>query len=187
MRERFFEEQFVDPTTGKLNSKSRAVREFFQKINVPAKIQTQTIGTHAQRVAVDASKVTAGSTFIESDRGGLVYRAQNGVWTYHAGVFQVLQQNLPTDLKPSDVGTLVYVTDYAHLLQWSVRPDLPTGYGWNWGPGDSQSGFITAFVNAPPDNGWQLCDGSANVPQLQSDGSFQFVNVPNTPGSYFRQ
>jgi hypothetical protein len=38
-----------------------------------------------------------------------------------------------------------------------------------------------------PGAGWQLCDGSTNIPNLNGDGTLSFADVPTTPGSYYRQ
>lgn len=175
--QRIFEDPLVDPKTGHL--KSWAWKQFFQKVGAPVNVPTQTVGTHAERLKLEASKVVASSIFVESDRG-LYYIAQNSVWRFLGGVMQVTQANLPKDLTASDVGVLVTVTDYNHSLQW-------TGTGWTWGPGDAHSGYVVAFVNAPPDDGWAPADGSAGVSQLLSDGTVDSVTVPNVAGSYFRQ
>lgn len=108
------------------------------------------------------------------------YVSNAGNWQYLTGVMQVDQADIPADLGANDKGFLVNVTDYQHSLYWD-------GTGWNWGPGESGSGYIVAFPSAPvPGIGWQVCDGS-NVAQMQSDGTLVAVTVPMTPGSYFRQ
>lgn len=142
-------------------------------------------GTHAQRVSgsILASAYPSGSIYYETDRK-LWYVAINATWTYLAGIYAVTQSNIPQtgDIGTGDTGLLVYVSDYAHLLQWN-------GAAFSWAPGEQGSGFISAFVSAPsPADGWALCDGS-NVIQMLSDGTLNssFVALPNTPGSYFRQ
>lgn len=191
--ERLFQEQWVDPKTGRFNSQSRPVREAFQKINLLAQSPVLISGTHADRLKVDASQVVAGSVFAETDRG-LQYSAQNGVWTYLSGVWQIVQQNLPVFAKDgsgnsfsaSDVGSLVSVTDYAHVLQWAANPQVAGGYSFVWGPGDPRSGYIAQFVSGPDDpTGWQVCDGSTDVGQLQSDGGVIGVDVPNIDAQHF--
>jgi hypothetical protein len=175
--EQLFSTPLVDPDSGIVMSWSW--KQFFQKFMVPAKIQTLTANTHATRGNLAGSSVVPGSIFYETDRT-LYYVAQGGAWRYLAGVFQVPQTGLPTDLGPNDAGVLVNVTDFSHWLEWN-------GTGWQWGPGDSQSGFSVPFVVDPPDNGWQACDGSSGIPQLASDGTLNFVTVPNVAGSFFRQ
>lgn len=135
--------------------------------------------THSGRTNVQASQYANGSIFYETDRQ-VVYIAISGVWTYLTGVYSATQVQIPTDLGTSDAGFEMDVADYGHGLVWS-------GSSWSWAAGDSGSGYVVAFVSAPPVVGYAPCDGSANVLALQSDGSLQPFTVPNTPGSYFRQ
>jgi len=85
------------------------------------------------------------------------------------------QGNLSTlagTLGPGNTGQLVYVSDYNHMLRWN-------GTGFEWGPGENGSGYITPFLVDPsPTTGWQVCDGSATT-QLNSDGTISPVVVPN--------
>lgn len=137
-------------------------------------------GTHAQRLATPATSYNPGSFFFETDRL-LLYIAIGGQWYYALGVYSVFQDALPTDLIGNDIGLRVNVKDYAHELNW-------TGTQWQWAPSDAGSGFVLPFQNPPnPGTGWQLCDGSANIPNLNGDGSLSFTTVPSTPGSYYRQ
>lgn len=173
--QRFFDQAIVDPKTGKV---TREAAEYFTKLS-QQKVPTTFVGTHFQRIAAIASAFVDGSVFNESDRG-VLYELVNGVWTFYGNPQQTTQDSLPLDLTATDKGYLVSVTDFNHTLQW-------TGSAWSWFPSDPHSGWIAAFVNAPLDAGWQVCDGSVNVPQLLSDGTLVYVTVPNTPGSYFRQ
>lgn len=93
------------------------------------------------------------------------------------------QANLSTlagTLGPANAGQLVYVTDYNHLLRWD-------GAGFQWGPGENGSGYISAFLNDPsPTTGWQLCNGS-NTTKLNFDGTVTAVTVPDyTTASYLK-
>jgi len=154
-------------------------KQFFQKLGTPAQIQIFSSGTHAARLNLAPSSLVPGSIFFETDRN--LYYVANTVWRYDGGIMAVTQANLPTDLQAEDAGVLAFVTDYAHLLQW-------TGSGWTWGPGEQGSDMILTFLNGPsPGTGWQACDGSPNVGVLQSDGTLNFVIVPSTPGSWYRQ
>lgn len=85
------------------------------------------------------------------------------------------QANLSTlagTLGPDNTGQLVYVTDYNHMLRWN-------GTGFEWGPGENGSGYISAFLNDPsPTTGWQVCNGAVTT-KLNSDGSVSPVTVPN--------
>lgn len=160
----------------------RAWRELLTKV-ANQKIPSTFVGTHAQRIAAQNSAFIAGSIFQESDRG-VLYQSVGGVWLFIGNPQNTTQDSLPTDLTATDVGYLVKVIDFNHVLQWTFANGVG---GWVWGPGDPHSGWIAAFVNPPLDAGWQACDGSVNVPQLLSDGTLAYVTVPNTPGSYFRQ
>lgn len=91
----------------------------------------------------------------------------------------VTQATLPTNLTPNQKGFLVEVSDYGHTLRWN-------GTGWEWGPGDSGSGYVSGFLEAPTAPGWKLCDGST-VPRLNSDGTTTNVTLPNyTTASYLK-
>lgn len=93
-----------------------------------------------------------GSTIVDSTQGNL---------STLAGTFT-----------PANSGQLVYVTDYNHVLRWN-------GTGFEWGPGENGSGYITPFLNDPsPVTGWQLCNGTATT-KLNSDGTTSPVVVPN--------
>ena len=94
----------------------------------------------------------SGSTIVDSSQGNL-------------GI-------LAGSLGPGNTGQLVYVTDYNHMLRWN-------GSGFEWGPGENGSGYISAFLNDPsPTTGWQVCNG-ALTSKLNSDGSISAVTVPN--------
>lgn len=136
-------------------------------------------GTHAARLAALASSYVDGSIFQETDRG-LVYLAIKGAWVYVFGTMLATQNALPTDLGPNDGTLLLFVTDFAHLLQWN-------GSGWQWAPGELGSDMIVQFLSGPNTVGWQACDGSAGVSSLQPDGTLAFVTVPSIAGSWYRQ
>lgn len=91
----------------------------------------------------------------------------------------VTQATLPTNLTVNQKGFIVEVSDYAHTLRW-------TGSGWEWGPGDSGSGYLAPFLAAPAQAGWKLCDGST-VKQLNGDGSLSDVTLPDyTTAAYLK-
>lgn len=176
--QRLLQTPFVDPKTGILTS--FAVTNFISRLLTPAKIPQLLLQTHAQRLATSAGKYPGGSLVFETDRS-VYYLAQSNSWVYAFGIMQVVQLTLPGDLGAADTGFLALVADFMHLLQW-------TGQNWAWGPAEDGSGYISPFVNPPnPGTGWHACDGSANVPTLNPDGSTTPVNIPNTPGSFYRQ
>lgn len=176
--QRLLETPLVNPQTGHVQDWTW--KQFFQKLATPVQVQNLTTGTHAQRLVMDVGSLVPGSMFFETDRT-LYYIAHSGRWSYSSGMMQVLRKNLPTDLQLTDAGVLAYITDFFHILRW-------IGNGWNWGPGEAQSGFVASFAIAPPENsGWVAADGSDNVPVLNGDGTVDFVTVPNVSGSYFRQ
>ena len=90
---------------------------------------------------------------------------------------QSTQANLATlaaTLGPSNVGLLVWVTDYNHVLEW-------TGTAYQWGPGENGSAFFQGFAVAPSGNGWHVCNG-AFVNYLKSDGTLGGAVLPNIYG-----
>lgn len=82
---------------------------------------------------------------------------------------------LTASLGNADMGLLVDVTDFGHILRW-------TGSAWTWGPGEGGSGFFVGFAVAPTGSGWHVCDGSV-VSYLKADGTTGTVTLPNTAGS----
>lgn len=92
------------------------------------------------------------------------------------------QANLATlagTLGTVNAGLLVWVTDYAHMLQWD-------GAAFQRGPGDTEhSDTFHDFGAAPTDTGWHICDGTAAVSFLKYDGTLGSRNLPNyTTGAY---
>lgn len=69
------------------------------------------------------------------------------------------------------------VYDYAHQLQFS-------GGAYAWGTHDQGGGYIQGFAFAPLVAGWQLCNGTANVKYLKSDGTTGTINLPNLVGHF---
>jgi len=175
--ERLLQTPMVDPQSGIVTS--LPWKTLFSRMAQPVQVPTLTQDTHANRLNFAASKVVAGSIFYETDRS-VYYIAVGGQWIYGGGMSPVFQVTIPSDLTASDAGFLADVQDYGHLLRWD-------GKMWGWGPGDAQSGYSVAFVNAPKDPLWHLCDGSTNVPYLRADGGLSYATLPSTAGSYFRQ
>lgn len=164
--------------TGKLVS--REWLKFFQQGALASAVPAFITDTHANRAAIPASNYASGSIYFETDRQ-IAYIAVSGTWFYFVGTLQANQADLPTDLGIDDTNLLVNVTDYAHLLIW-------TGTGWTWAPGEEGSDFMLLFLTGPaPVTGWRVCDGSANIPKLNFDGTLSFVTVPTTANSWYRQ
>jgi len=138
-------------------------------------------GTNAQRGSTNAAIYPDGTIYYESDRK-VFYIIIGKVFRYLAGEFQCQQFQIPTNLGVNDAGFIANVTDYQHVLLWD-------GSQFNWGPGDSGSGYVVSFpVGDPvPGTGWQACDGSVNVGLLQSDGNLNFVTAPLLANSFLRQ
>lgn len=155
-------------------------------------------GTHAQRLAAPTSAFADAAMWYETDRT-VWYQFQAGIvsagsWVWIAGTFSCVQANLPTDLSTNDVGFLVSVTDYNHVLAWS-------GSAWTAGFGWDTPGYIRGFqVDPSPTTGWKLCDGNGDdgsaigvahpVTYLKSDGTLGSITsatvapcVPNLVGS----
>lgn len=143
-------------------------------------------GTHAERADplargyLKPGFLPDGSIFVETDRGNVRYQVRAGAWVYLSGFYARTQSQLSAlaaTLGTADAGLLVEVTDYRHVLKWS-------GSAWGWGPGDTGSGMIQPFsIDPNPTTGWQLCDGTANVPYLKSDGTTATFSTPNLAAS----
>ena len=107
------------------------------------------------------------------------YISDGAHWDWIAGEYGRTQTQiaaLGATLGASDVGALVDVTDYRHVLQWN-------GAGWNFFDPSDGPGSITGFLVDPsPAVGWHLCDGTAAVPYLKSDGTLGTLNLPNLVG-----
>lgn len=133
--------------------------------------------THANRATYTASAYR-GAFYFENDTG-VTYLASGSSWVYVTGAYKLNQASLAAyaaTLGVNDVGTRVWVTDYAHELQW-------TGAAWQRGPGDPEhSDTFQFFGAAPADTGWHACDGSAAVNFLKYDGSLGTRNLPNIVG-----
>lgn len=104
------------------------------------------------------------------------YSTATTTWAYVSGIVSRQQANLATlaaFLGPADTGLLVDVTDYAHVLRW-------TGTGWAYADPTDPAGRVEMFLVDPnPSIGWQLCDGTANVKYLKSDGTTATYNMPD--------
>lgn len=73
-------------------------------------------------------------------------------------------------------GDFVWVSDFAHILQWS-------GSSWSRGAGDLEhSDTFHDFGAAPSDTGWHACDGGT-VTYLQYNGTLGTRVLPNTAGT----
>lgn len=82
-------------------------------------------------------------------------------------------------LGPADAGFLGFVTDYGHFVKWD-------GAVWSFAPGDVGNGFRRDFAIVPQEPGWQLMDGSLNVPYLVVGGAAlttALLNMPNLTGN----
>ena len=97
-------------------------------------------------------------------------------WSYIAGTVARTQANLAAlaaMLGGADTGLLADVTDFAHILKWS-------GSAWAYADPSDPAGRIEAFLVDPsPTTGWHLCDGTANVPYLKTDGTTGTQTLPD--------
>lgn len=135
-------------------------------------------GTHAQRLASFGPTAYPGALFYETDRLSL-YASNGSFWTLVAGRFNVAQANIASlGLGAGDNGMLVYVTDFAHLLQWN-------GTAFGYADGDMPGRIQGFLVDPPNNNGWAFCDGS-NTTYLQANGTVSGnVTLPNFSGAAF--
>lgn len=102
------------------------------------------------------------------------------LWVYQDGMLNRTQAQLAglaTLLSTVHTGLLVYVTDYAHMLQW-------TGTAWQRGPGDMEhSDTFHDFGAAPSDTGWHALDGSTQS-FLKYDGTLGSRVLPASTVAY---
>lgn len=146
---------------------SRYVKTEDLKNLIPA---TVTAGALSIRFDTFANRGGANSNpytlFAASDRNYVLLGSDGENWHYIAGVQDRTQAQLAAlaaTLGSYDVGYLVNVTDYCHVLRW-------TGSAWEWGPGEVPGGYVAYFLSAPTSNGWVLVNGSATT-ILKSDGT----------------
>lgn len=142
--------------------------------------------THANRVAnYPAAAFPPASLFYETDRT-VWYQVQIvssvNAWVYVGGTSRATQSqlvalaaSLAADSASYHQAFPVYVTDYAHQLQW-------IGAAWAWGPNEDGSGDMRLFEIDPTGTGWHLYDGST-VDYLKSDGTLGSVTLPNLASS----
>lgn len=108
--------------------------------------------SNAQRQALDVSVYPQGSLVYVIDRQ-VTYVLIGADWIYASGYMRDIRTNAPTDLRPTDAGFLMYLTDFHHLVEWN-------GTMWQFGPGDNGNGYFQDFASLPsPIEGWTLCDG----------------------------
>lgn len=103
-----------------------------------------------------------------------IYEILSSLWST-ALLTESTQANLAAlagTLDAADTGMLTWISDYAHMLEW-------TGTGWRRGPGDlDHSDTFADFGTAPTDTGWHACDGST-VSFLKYDGTLGSRVLPN--------
>jgi hypothetical protein len=90
-------------------------------------------------VSIDSGWVIGGT----SDTGTLYVH-----WTVGGG-----SSSIPTDLGLNDVGFLLFVADYNHLLRWN-------GMAWEFAPGDNGNGYVVQAAALPAPYGWVLSSGA---------------------------
>jgi hypothetical protein len=90
--------------------------------------------------------------------------------------------SMPTTLGLDDVGVLVAVPGYDHVVRWD-------GAAWQFAPGDHDFGMLAQFFSPPPPGAWALCDGTATT--VLGVGGPTLLEVatglPFSPGSYLRR
>lgn len=143
--------------------------------------------TAAKSVRIGAFSSRAGAfafpfTFFEANDWNFVGWVSDGNnWLYAYGIYKRTQSQLSalaSLLGSNDMGFLVNVTDFSHILQWS-------GSAWQWGPGELGSNYFAVAPSAPTGGTWQLCDGTATT-YLKSDGTTGSYTTKNLTGHYFK-
>jgi hypothetical protein len=94
-------------------------RQFLWSQSAWIEVTAAQYGIHSARPA--PASITQGSLYIESDRGGVIYQNQAGVWKYLAGtMFGTLSPDQrPTDLGVNDAGFNFRATDQQRQFLWS--------------------------------------------------------------------
>jgi hypothetical protein len=144
------------------------------------------VGTHAARVMLDPTKLSAGTPYFEQDRGVTYIVAYDGgsaqnQWRYQSGVYRDVLAVMSsggslTALTLYDKGYRFDASDVVHAFEWD-------GFLWHFEPGDD-SGYVVLGTATPPPNGlWYAANGSSyNV--VQPNGSLAVVVSPVTAGIY---
>lgn len=138
------------------------------------------IGLYADRGPAWAFRYTI---FEASDRNYVAWASDGANWIYAYGIHSRTQSQLSAlaaTLGTNDVGYLVWVTDFGHLLRW-------TGSAWEFGPGEIGGRYIQGFVGTPggPGTYWQICDGTASS-FLNADGTTTNFTTPNLTVHYLK-
>lgn len=131
-------------------------------------------GPHSIRIDTYGVRGSASSNaftlFAASDMNYIHWASDGENWHYVGGIYDRTQSQLSAlagILTTNDIGLLVNVTDYCHVLRW-------TGAAWEWAPGEVPGGYVAHFLAAPSSNGWVLVNGSATT-ILKSDGTTSSV------------
>jgi hypothetical protein len=137
------------------------------------------VSTFASR----GSPIAHGFTlFLASDRDHMGWISNGAAWIYAFGVRSVAQAAIAAftaDLTTTDVGALINVTDFTHMLRWS-------GSALGFAAGDTGSGYIAGFAVAPNGGTWGLCDGTT-YSYLLADGTTASFATPNlTTAAYLK-
>ena len=133
-------------------------------------------GTHAERLAQPADLTAAGTLWVETDRGNVLYQLQEDeLWWYLAGTMRNTLADKPADLGTNDTGFLFYGTDYVRTWRW-------TGTAWEYAPGERLAKEINWYPGTVP-AGWALCDGSAITVTLSTAATASF-STPDLTGQY---
>jgi len=102
-----------------LNDRMRQIQTAFKTLSTPASSTGTCLqGTHAARLAQDATSLTPGTQFWETDRFSIyIVRAigKSGTWAWEAGFYASASANIPSDLGKADNGFVFYATDQETL------------------------------------------------------------------------
>lgn len=141
--------------------------------------KTITINGVAHTVATTTSTLQLVTSAAVAAGVGVTFTVSSGKWQYSSGQYNCQQAVLPTDLLASDDGFLAGVINFNHVLLWGEASLV-----WGWAPGDGGSGYIQGFaVDPSPTTGWSLCNGTAGVTYLKSDGTTGSLTTPNLTGT----
>jgi hypothetical protein len=105
-------------------------------------------GIHAARP--NPSTIVAGSLYVESDRGGVIYQVQAEVWKYLAGTMYgtLSPDQRPTDLGVNDGGFTFRGTDQQREYIWSQTVWVETTISVQWAAGSGLT-ITTTYQDIP--------------------------------------
>jgi hypothetical protein len=146
-------------------------------------------GTHQDRVSQPVA--AQGTLFVETDRGGVIYRADLNAWKYLSGEYADVAAKIPAGLGANDYGFKFFDQTHWRRFEWASTGGAPANAspGWRRAAGEVPTGQISILPFGPGAaiaGGWALCDGTAGVQITQDDATLLSVTTPQLINAYPR-